>query len=421
MNIKQDFTTFSKQDFPWLPFLGAAIIVIIIMLALRGTGRHIIGPNNHFNTEYAQKRTIISIVKTQGILVPQDIIQIGNLIDGIVRYLYAEENDIVEEGQLLAEIDDSLEDSAVNSSFGNLDAAQAVLKYQWEFLKRQEQLYGCKQISLDVYQQAERSYQTALANVEANKGLYETQKLIYNNKRVHSPISGMIIARNVSVGQAVNNYSPPSVLYTVVKNTELKAYIFLDAHALEVLEPNMPVSITVDAYPHKTVTGPVREIINIPYIAAPDHPFSRFVPKTPPPTNNCAVVHLDNRDLSLRPSMTIKATITVAEKEDTLSIPMQALKITKQQIQQLAQDFDYHYQPLEGKELIDAIHKNAKTVWVLAHKTFVEKTVTTGVSDAEYIEITAGLDGSENVVCSLNECNGLMQVMKTYCTRDAKA
>jgi len=205
MNIKQDFTTFSKQDFPWLPFLGAAIIVIIIMLALRGTGRHIIGPNNHFNTEYAQKRTIISIVKTQGILVPQDIIQIGNLIDGIVRYLYAEENDIVEEGQLLAEIDDSLEDSAVNSSFGNLDAAQAVLKYQWEFLKRQEQLYGCKQISLDVYQQAERSYQTALANVEASFDTLLPSSISRQRRRMARSALRFLKHQGIEVGTQPSN------------------------------------------------------------------------------------------------------------------------------------------------------------------------------------------------------------------------
>src|SRR5271154_2166800 len=206
-----------KQDFPWLPFVA---VVIIIALALnrktimqsftsRGT------TSSLFNTERAQKRSILSMVKAQGILIPEEVVQIGNLINGMIRYLYAEENDLVEEGQRLAEIDDSFEDSGVNNAFGTLDAAQAVLKYQLEFLKRQEQLFERKQISLDTYQQAERDYQAAYAQVEHNKGAYETAKLVYNNKRIHSPVSGMIISKNASVGQLVSNYPPESVLYTI--------------------------------------------------------------------------------------------------------------------------------------------------------------------------------------------------------------
>lgn len=404
-----------KQTFPWLPFLGAAIIIMLIvrifghnhsteLLGSLSTECDV-GHNqiSSYNTEHAQKRTIISIVKAQGILVSQEIIQVGNLINGIIRYLYVAENELVEKGQLLAEIDDSLEDSDVNKAFGTLDEAQARLKYQLEFLKRQEQLFACKQISLDTYQQAEREYQTAYARVELAKGAYETAKLIYDNKRIHAPASGMIIAKNVTVGQAVSNFSPASVLYAIATHIkELKAHIFLEDGATDILEPHMPTRITLDTYPHKKFTGVIQEITNTPHaMELSDYTFARLVPTTAKPAHHCAIMPIDNSDLSLRPGMTFSAQITVAEKEDTLSVPNQAFKITQQNIQQLAQNLDYHYKPLEGKTLIDALHNDAKMVWVLEDKTFVEKAVITGASDTDYTEIVKGLDGSENIISSV--------------------
>ena len=370
------------------------------------------------------RRFIPKKVKAHGVLVPKEIIQIGNLVDGIVRYAYVQENDLVKEGQLLAEIDDSIEDSAVNATFGNLDAAQAALKYQFEFLKRQEQLYGCKQISLDAYQQAERNYQAALAAVEATKGLYETQKLIYDNKRIKCPTSGMIIAKNVSVHQSVNNYSPPSILFIIAKDIHtLKAYIYLDANALDLLKPKMPVQITIDSTPHTTFIVPIHEITTIPYIVAPDHPFARFVPKTPPPTSNCAIAIIDNTDLKLRPAMSFSAQVIVAEKEQALSVQTQTLKITLQNIQQLALDLGYHYQPLQGEARLDALHQDSKRVWILQNKTFIEKVVTTGISDGDYTEITAGLDGSEYIVSNIAvaEQHSIAAICNKYCATSAKS
>ena len=114
-----------------VPVIGAFIIIFIFQLFANPTDPvEQIAPiqsNAPFYTEKAQKRAITSMVKAQGILVPTGISQIGNLIDGIMRYIYVEENDLVKEGQLLAEVDGSLENYAVNATFGNLDAAQANL------------------------------------------------------------------------------------------------------------------------------------------------------------------------------------------------------------------------------------------------------------------------------------------------------
>jgi HlyD family secretion protein len=409
MNIKQDFT--------WLPILGGFCLILLILHRWHKST----DPDATFYTERAQHRSITCIVNAQGILAPQEIIKIGNLIDGIIRYLYAEENDLVEEDQLLAEIDDSLEDSGVNTTFGNLDTAHATLKYQWEFLKRQEQLYGCKQISLDAYQQAERDYQAAYGKVEAAQALYEAAKLVYDNKRIKSPVSGMIIAKRVSIGEAVSNYSPASILYFMAKDIRhLYAHIILDDKKLESLRTDVTAYMTTTAYPHHTFSGPITTIGNMPNtMQTSDYIYAKLLPTTTPQMHPCATIPVENHDLLLRPGMTFTARIIANQKADILSIPEQALSITTKMIEHLAHEIGYSYQPLDSKNKMQSVQEGSKTVWVVEHKTFVQKEISTGISDGDFVEVTKGLTGSEDVVSSMSESRGILHAFKSYVTTKA--
>lgn len=416
MNIKQDFP---KQDFPWLPVLGGLCAILLIAHRWNKPTES----DAAFYAEQAHHRDITAVVNAQGILVPHEIIKIGNLINGIIRYLYAEENDLIEEGQLLAEIDDSLEDSVVNAAFGNVDVAQAVLKYQWEYLKRQEQLYGCKQISLDAYQQSERDYQSACAKVENEKGVYETAKLVYDNKRIKSPVSGMIIAKRVSINEAVSNYSPASILYFMAKDIRhLQAHIILDEKQLEALREGITAYMTTLAYPHHAFSGPITTIGNMPNLMqSSDYVYAKLLPISKMQSHPCATVSVENHDLLLRPGMSFTARIIVEQKANILTIPQQALTISTKMIEQLAHEIGYSYQPLDNKTVLQAIQNNSKLVWVVERKTFVQKEISTGISDGDFLEVTKGLTGSEDVVSSINESHSILHAFKSYFTRDVKA
>lgn len=407
-----------KKDFLWLPVLGGFCVILLILHRWNKPSCS----DAAFYSEQAHHRTILSTVTAKGILIPRHIIRIGNLINGIIRYLYAEENDLVQEGQLLAEIDDSLEDSAVNAAFGNLDAAQAALKYQWEFLKRQEQLYGCKQISLDAYQQSERDYQSAYAKVEAEKALYETAKLVYDNKRIKAPQSGMILAKKVSIGEAVSNYSPASVLYYMADDIRnLEARIILDEKKLETLRTNITAHMTVISYPHTTFSGSIASIGNMPHIMeATDFIYAKILPVNPGQLYPCATVPVENHDLVLKPGMTFSARIIIDQKENALSISQQALAINTKTIEQLAREIGYSCQPLDSKSMTQAIHDDSKTVWVVQRKTFVQKAISTGISDGDFVEVTKGLSDSEEVVYSINENHNFIHTLKSYFSRDSK-
>jgi HlyD family secretion protein len=397
-----------KQYTPWLAFAGVVIIIALLLDYNTTTRRTTASNASSFSTEKPQKRTIISMIKTKGILVPNTIIKIGNLINGIIRALYVDEYELVEEGQLLAEIDDAREDADVNSAFGALDAAQAVLFYQFEFLKRQQELFKFKQISLDTLQQAQRDYEAAYAKVEQAKGTYEAAKLTYDNKRIISPVSGMIIGKAVSLGEAVNNYSPATVIYAIAENIkQLKAHIILDEVAVGKLELNATVSMTIDTYPHRTFTGVVHEITNSSLTAI--GPVNYTYVSTSPvsitgPTSYRAIALVDNNDISLRPGMTLSAQITVAEKENALSVPLQTFKVNRHAVQLLANEIGYGYEPLDAKQLLAvSLSDTTKSLWICTNKKFIEKAVEVGVSDADYFEVKDGISESDEILYEISE------------------
>lgn len=389
----------------WILFISIAILFTLGFHHYPSKKEH----NHLFTTEKAQQRNISSVIKAKGILIPQEVVRVGNLINGILRYVYFEENELVQKGQLLIEVDDGREDWDINASFGNLDANQAVLSYQSEFLKRQQQLFIRKQISLDTLQQAERDYEAAFAKVEQAKGLYEQSKLTYDNKRVPSPVSGMMIQKEVSPGETISNDSgiaPVSVICKIARDIELlKAYILLDDSALESATTNMAASMTIDTYPHKKFIGIIDTFANISHaMEMADYPYLNIIPKAEKSGSHYAIAIVDNKDLSLKPGMTFTATITVAEKENVLSVPNQVFKVNKHSIQQIAEDQSYTYQPIDNKKLLELSHTdNAKTLWIYKNNMFIEKAVIVGISDADNVEITQGIDGSEDIVYEAHE------------------
>lgn len=354
--------------------------------------------NKPFSTEKANRRHIVNIIKATGTLMPKDTLKIGSLVNGIISYLYVEENESVTEGQLLAEVDDGKEDTDVNNTFGTLDAAQASLTYQSALLKRQEALFSRNQISLDLYQQSVRDYETALAKVEQAKALYEQAKLVYDNKKIYAAVTGTIIAKGSSVGEAVTNFPPATVIYTIAKNIkEMKAELEVDESTIGNLKINTPVSMTFDTYPHKTFNGMITEISNNAIV------------------NNGAVSYkatalIDNTHLLFRPGMTFTGRITVEDKENTLSVPSQIFKINRQALQQVAQTLGYSYQPLDKAQFLKANHQdNTKVIWIYKNNAFIETIVTIGTTDNTFFEITHGIDGTEDIIYDVIEPDSMKE------------
>lgn len=372
-----------KYYLAWLPFIGTALVFSFLFYSYFIKTDTVIP----FRTEKAQKRHITNIIKATGFLNPKDVLKIGSLVNGIIETLYVEENEFVEAGQLIAEIDDGKEDAELNMAFGALDAAQAQLAYQKTFLERQQTLFGFNQVSLDTMQQAIRDYHNAVANVEQKKAQYEQAKITFGNKKIYSPLAGIIIAKNATLGETVTLSAPATIIYTIAKNIkEMEAELEVDESTIGYLKLKTNVQMTFDTYPHKVFSGTITEISNNPIRESGTVSYRATVP-------------FSNDELLFRPGMTLDARIIVDDKEDTLSLPSQVFKINRRIMKELAYKLGYTYQPINETERNELIQKdNTKTIWIVENGSFIERAVTIGTNDSAFYEITSGINGSENVI-----------------------
>ncbi len=359
-----------------------------------------------FKTERLHRRNITQVINATGKLEAKGTINIGSLINGIVEQLYVEEDQQVKQGQLLAKIDDGKGDTVVKQAAGQVAQAKANLDYQKESYARQKKLYKDGHISIDEFQKAQQSLDSSIASFATQKAYHEQALLEFNNKKITSPIDGVVIRKNVSLREGVANFSPPTILYTLAEDIrKMKVELEIDETDIGKVKVGQKAKLTCDTYPHRATYGTISEISS-----APIDDGSTVAYK--------AIIKVDNKDLSLKPGMTVHARIVVGCKKNILSIPGYLFSINKKLLRVVAKKKNYAYKPLDTKtkKAFKAKMKNKenpiKRVWAFQDGAFVQKLIEIGITDNAFFEIVSGLDGTEEIVIDVAEPDAMEKMYK---------
>jgi HlyD family secretion protein len=233
---------------------------------------------------------------------------------------------------------------------------------------------------------AQADADTAQANADANQaavaaaeGAVEQAKASLHQAQINlnyatiiSPIDGVVISRNVDVGQTVASALQAPTLFTIAEDLR-KMQVDTNVAEADVgkLSSGMMASFEVDAYPGVRFKGRVRQIRNAPQSVQNVVTYD-------------AVIDVDNSDLRLKPGMTANVTFTYAEKQDVLKVPNAALRFRPPpDVAQLAG------RPGKGKGK-DKENDGKRTVWVLRGAQLAPVLVRTGLTDGSLTEITEG-------------------------------
>jgi HlyD family secretion protein len=249
-------------------------------------------------------------------------------VSGRIQSLNADFNSQVKKGQLVAKIDPQLFQAAVEQANASFESAKAnVVKAESQAMLSQKQLDRTKQLR-EQGLAAQQDLDTADANAQADKASVEVAKaslaqaranlnqaqvnLSYTN--ITSPIDGVVISRSVDVGQTVAASLSAPTLFTIAQDLK-KMQVDTSVSEGDVgrLEPNMPASFTVDAFPGKKFRGTISEVRNAPTTVQNVVTYD-------------AVIKVDNEELKLKPGMTANVTIVYAQRDDVLAIPNAALR-----------------------------------------------------------------------------------------------
>ncbi|MGC4116558.1 MAG: efflux RND transporter periplasmic adaptor subunit [Myxococcales bacterium] len=336
-------------------------------------------------------------------------VQVGSQVSGRIAELHADFNTQVKKGQLIARIDPQIFQAAVQQSRANLLAAEGNLaraKAQSADAARQferaKSLAAQKLVAQAELDTAQSNAEASAAGVQASQGSVEQAKASLHQAEINlayttisSPINGVVISRNVDVGQTVAASLQAPTLFTIAEDL---THMQVDTNVAEAdigkLKPEMAATFLVDAWPLAPFKGKIRQIRNAPITVQNVVTYD-------------AVIDVENPELKLKPGMTANVSVVYAQVDDALRVPNAALRF-RPGADLLGDGPDAGVAGASGGERRrgegregrgEGKGNRPKQVWVLRGQKLVPVKLETGITDGSFTEVTGGeLKEGEQVV-----------------------
>ncbi len=337
-----------------------------------------------YKTAKVEKGPIASTVSATGTLAAVVTVQVGTQVSGTVAKLYVDFNSPVKKGQVIAQIDPALFMAQVEQSRGNflnaeanLSKAKVIVADAKRTLGRNKQLIEqgiIAQSDMDAvqtaYDQAVAGVKSAEAAVVQTSGALRQAETNLRYATIRSPVDGIIVSRNVDVGQTVAASFQTPTLFTIAQDlTKMEIDTSVDESDISRIKVGQPANFTVDAYPDRQFSGTVTQIRNAPVV-------------TQNVVTYVVVIAVNNKGLLLKPGMTANVAVQTMKKDDVIKIPNAALR----------------FRPKEGKVKGDETGAGVKTrkgggqrVYILSQENKpVPVPVKTGIADDRFVEMVSG-------------------------------
>ncbi len=340
-----------KRFVPWLIAIIGLLFIALIVRQCRNGGVA------NYQTATVTRGPITQAVTATGTLNPVVNVQVGSQVSGNIAKLFADFNSQVKAGQVVAQIDPALFQATVTQAEGDLASAQAALELAKLNAMRTQELFALDKAKADL-----------------------------EHCTITSPIDGVVISRNVDVGQTVAASLQAPVIFQIANDlTKMQ----IDSNVAEadvgVVDVGQDVDFTVDAFPMRTFHGKVVQVRNAPITVQNVVTYD-------------TVIGVSNPDLKLKPGMTANVSIIVAHKDNVLQIKNAALR----------------YRPADatsgemgsrspapagsrggpGRER----RTSERTVYVLPGSQPKPVQIKTGISDGVVTEVVEGLKEGDRVV-----------------------
>jgi len=295
--------------------LGLLLIVIVGLLLLLFAVRQCWQRNAaNYQTTTVTRGGLTQSVTATGTLNPVVNVQVGSQVSGNIAKLFADFNSQVKAGQVVAQIDPALFQATVTQAEGDVANAQAALELAKVNAVRTQDLFAKRNSAQADLDQAIATLHQAEANVKIKQGALDKAKADLDHCAITSPIDGVVISRNVDVGQTVAASLQAPVIFTIANDlTKMQ----IDSNVAEadvgVVTVDQNVDFTVDAFPMRTFHGKVVQVRNAPITVQNVVTYD-------------TVIGVSNPDLKLKPGMTANVSIIVTHKDDVLQVKNAALR-----------------------------------------------------------------------------------------------
>lgn len=365
--------------------------------------------DSKYRTGSVDQGDITQVVLANGTLQPVTSVNVGVQVSGTVSERFADFNDHVKAGQILLKLDPSAFQARLRQARAQLESAQASLTLAKANDERNRRLKDAGFLSGAAIEQTRHELGVALANIELAKAQVDAAQTDLNNSVVKSPINGVIIKRNIDVGQTIAAAFQTPDLFQIAQDLK-KMQIYTNVSEADVgyVKPGQKVKFSVDAYLGREFDGVVEQFRLNPTNASGIVTYN-------------IVISVNNEDELLKPGMTAQTRIIVATRRDVLRVPTAALRF--QPDEQDSKNIDAHVKSgssdknktaRAGEEADDGvlsategINRIYRVYSITADKDGIEHMkqhdVTIGIANTRYTEILSGdLKVADKVVTRSN-------------------
>ena len=330
-----------------------------------------------------EKGDIIQKITASGIINPSSTIAIGTQVSGTISEIFVDYNTLVKKEQLLAQIDPALFEATVAQRKAALDIAKAELDvvkndivYYKKHLDRIKKLNTSKYSTDKDLESAQRDYDNAVAQralkeaqISQAAAALKQAEVDLHYTRIVSPVDGIVISKEVEVGQTVAaSYQTPTLFNVAEDPTKMQIEASVVEADIAKVKEGQNVDFSVDSFPDEVFHGVVTQVRNNPITTSNVVTYE-------------VIIEIDNHDFKLKPGMTANVEIITAQKENVLLVPNKSLRF-----------------------FIEDEYGNTKRyadrgIWVLKNGQPQRVSVTIGVSDEDKTEITSGhVDETSEVI-----------------------
>lgn len=261
-----------------------------------------------------QRADVHSTVSATGTLSAVTTVQVGTQVSGQIAEIRADFNDKVKKGQLLARIDPTLQKQAVSDAQAGVERVRAQYEAARLDYERSKPLYEAQAITATEFNTSESNYLVAQANLKSAQIALDKAKQNLAYTSIYAPIDGVVVERNVDVGQTVAASLQAPQLFLIANDlSQMQILASVDESDIGRIANGQKVSFTVQSYPDDTFEGTVRQV-------------RLQSTTTENVVNYTVVVSVANLGGKLLPGMTATVTFHTDSATNVLTVPNAALR-----------------------------------------------------------------------------------------------
>lgn len=267
---------------------GAAVVAVLLVAAwMYAHGKRDEPSPYRFAT--VERGDLEAIVSATGKLSAVTTVQVGTQVSGQVDKILVDFNDRVKQGQLIARIDPTLQEQAVRDAQAGVERNQAELEQAQREYDRNLQLFERKVLTEIEFNTAKYALAVARANLKSAQVTLDRARKNLAYTEIFAPIDGIVVERNVDVGQTVAaSLNTPQLFLIANDLAHMQILASVDESDIGMIRNGQPVRFSVQAYPNATFPGKVQQVrlqsatvenvVNYTVVVAVDNPEGKLLP-----------------------------------------------------------------------------------------------------------------------------------------------